>query len=118
MRELVSEAPALGERPPPPAKPEPPTSLSREASRCKGLSDMRNCLVVSAVGWGPGLSGAYCTFLMTRRTEFLVEMGRAKDDQSHLPPSSFLATLTSFSCSRDCHGSHDLGLQSKLQSLA
>lgn len=53
------EVPTTTEQPPPLAKSKPPTSLSREASRCKGLSDIRNCLVVSAVGWGPGLSGAY-----------------------------------------------------------
>lgn len=55
MKELGSEAPvwwssSLPSPPCPPTKSEPPTSLSREASRCRGLSDMRNCLVVSAVG--------------------------------------------------------------------
>lgn len=48
-----------------------PTSLSRDASRCSGLSDMRNCRVVSAMGWGPGRSGAYWTLRITKRTEFL-----------------------------------------------
>lgn len=32
---------------------------------------MRKWRVVSAEGWGPGFSGANCTFRITRRTEFL-----------------------------------------------
>lgn len=32
---------------------------------------MKNCHVVSAQGWGPGCSGAYCTFRINRRAEFL-----------------------------------------------
>lgn len=48
-----------------------PTSLSREASRCRDRSDMRKWRVVSAEGWGPGFSGANCTFRITSRTEFL-----------------------------------------------
>lgn len=47
------------------------TSLSSEASRCSDLSDMRKLRVVSTIGCGPGFSGAYWTFLITRRTEFL-----------------------------------------------
>ena len=53
------------------------TSLSREASRCRDLSDIRKLRVVSTIGWGPGFSGAYWTFLMTRRTEFLRTHTRA-----------------------------------------
>lgn len=47
------------------------TSLSSEASRWRDLSDIRKLRVVSTIGWGPGFSGAYWTFLITRRTEFL-----------------------------------------------
>lgn len=47
------------------------TSLLREAFRCNGLLDMKNCQVVSAQGWGPGFSGAYCTLRISRRAEFL-----------------------------------------------
>lgn len=66
------EVPVLTEVTPPVSPPQSsPTSLSRDASRCSGLSDMRNCRVVSAMGWGPGRSGAYWTLRITRRTEFL-----------------------------------------------
>lgn len=47
------------------------TSLSNEASRCSDLSDIKKLRVVSTMGCGPGFSGAYWTFLITRRTEFL-----------------------------------------------
>lgn len=47
------------------------TSLLRQAFRCRGLLDMKNCQVVSAQGWGPGFSGAYCTLRISRRAEFL-----------------------------------------------
>lgn len=49
----------------------PLTSLLRQAFMCRGLLDMKNCQVVSAQGWGPGLSGAYCTLRISRRAEFL-----------------------------------------------
>lgn len=65
-----------------------PTSLSRDASRCSGLSDMRNCRVVSAMGWGPGRSGAYWTFRITKRTEFLG--GRWQEENPGLRLPSFL----------------------------
>lgn len=52
---------------------QPLTSLSSDASRCNDRSDIRKCRVVSAVGCGPGFSGAYWTFRMTKRTEFLSE---------------------------------------------
>lgn len=56
------------------------TSLSREASRCRDLrSDMRKWRVVSAEGWGPGVSGANCTFLMMSRTEFLLWLFSSSD---------------------------------------
>lgn len=48
-----------------------PTSLSREASRCRGLSDIMNCRVVSDFGAGPVFMGANWILRMTRRTEFL-----------------------------------------------
>lgn len=47
------------------------TSLSREASRCRGLSDIMNCRVVSALGAGPVFMGANWILRMIRRTEFL-----------------------------------------------
>ena len=47
------------------------TSLLRQAFKCNGLLDMKNCQVVSAQGWGPGFSGAYCTLRISRRAEFL-----------------------------------------------
>lgn len=47
------------------------TSLLRQAFKCNGLVDMKNCQVVSAQGWGPGFSGAYCTLRISRRAEFL-----------------------------------------------
>lgn len=47
------------------------TSLLRQAFKFNGLLDMKNCHVVSAQGWGPGCSGAYCTFRINRRAEFL-----------------------------------------------
>lgn len=47
------------------------TSLSREASRCRGLSDSRKLRLVSTIGCGPGFSGAYWTFRINRCTEFL-----------------------------------------------
>lgn len=47
------------------------TSLLRQAFKCSGFLDMKNCQVVSALGWGPGLSGAYCTLRIGRRAEFL-----------------------------------------------
>lgn len=47
------------------------TSLSREASRCRGLSDIMNCRVVSDLGAGPVFMGANWILRMTRRTEFL-----------------------------------------------
>lgn len=65
-----------------------PTSLSREASRCRDRSDMRKWRVVSAEGWGPGFSGANCTFRITRRTEFLGAGGvspQAPNTHSYLP---------------------------------
>lgn len=40
---------------------------------------MRKWRVVSADGWGPGFSGANCTFRITRRTEFLEVGGRSLD---------------------------------------
>lgn len=49
------------------------TSLSSEASRWRERSDIRKLRVVSTIGWGPGFSGAYWTFRMTNRTEFLLE---------------------------------------------
>lgn len=66
-----------------PHTPQPSTSLSSEASRCKERSDMRKWRVVSALGWGPGCSGAYCTFRITSRTEFLGGVGRGP---RHLDP--------------------------------
>lgn len=47
------------------------TSLLRQAFKCNGFLDMKNCQVVSAQGWGPGCSGAYCTLRISRRAEFL-----------------------------------------------
>lgn len=58
----------------------PPTSLSRDASRCRDRSDMRKWRVVSAEGWGPGFSGANCTFRITSRTEFLGAGRRGQTD--------------------------------------
>lgn len=49
----------------------PLTSLLRQAFRCRGLLDMKNCQVVSAQGLGPGFSGANCTLRISRRAEFL-----------------------------------------------
>lgn len=47
------------------------------------MSDMRNCRVVSAMGWGPGLSGAYWTLRITRRTEFLEEDSERRTQAAH-----------------------------------
>lgn len=47
------------------------TSLSREASRCRGLSDIMNWRVVSDLGAGPVFMGANWILRMMRRTEFL-----------------------------------------------
>jgi hypothetical protein len=49
---------------------------------------MRKWRVVSAEGWGPGVSGANCTFLMISRTEFLsqgLEEGKDLDSRYHKP---------------------------------
>lgn len=47
------------------------TSLSSDTSKWRDLSDIRKLRLVSAIGCGPGFSGAYWTFLITRFTEFL-----------------------------------------------
>lgn len=48
---------------------------------------MRKWRVVSAEGWGPGFSGANCTFRITRRTEFLGVRGYSLDTQTPTPTS-------------------------------
>lgn len=55
------------------------TSLLRQAFRCNGLLDMKNCHVVSAQGWGPGSSGANCTLRINSRAEFLGSSRRYQD---------------------------------------
>ena len=50
-----------------------PTSLSRLALTCSGLSDITNSLVVSTEGASPSPSGAYWTFLSIRFTELLLD---------------------------------------------
>lgn len=64
------------------------TSLSREASRCRGLSDIMNCRVVSDFGAGPVTRGANWILRMMRRTEFLRGEKRS-------PPSRDVSTQPS-----------------------
>lgn len=47
------------------------TSLSKEHSRWSLLGDIMNSLLTSTDGCSPGLLGAYITFLIANRTEFL-----------------------------------------------
>lgn len=49
-----------------------PTSLSKLALTCSGLSDMTKSLVVSTEGAIPSPSGAYCTFLSISFTVLLL----------------------------------------------
>lgn len=48
---------------------------------------MRKWRVVSAEGWGPGFSGANCTFRITSRTEFLGVRVYPLDTQTATPTS-------------------------------
>ncbi len=57
------------------------TSLSKEHSRCSLLGDIMNSLLTSTDGCSPGLLGAYITFRMARRTEFL--RGRREEKMRH-----------------------------------
>lgn len=53
---------------------------------------MRKWRVVSAEGWGPGFSGANCTFRITRRTEFLGvgrRGGRGRSSDTRTPTTAF-----------------------------
>lgn len=62
------------------------TSLSRLASRWRGLSDMTKSRVVDTEGAGPSCSGAYCTLRMARATVLLLgtKVGRVEPQQLSL----------------------------------
>lgn len=66
------------------------TSLSRLASRCKGLSDMTKSRVVDTEGAGPSCSGAYCTLRMARATVLLGGEEREREIQSWDPTAEGL----------------------------
>lgn len=73
----------------------PLTSLLRQAFRCRGLLDMKNCQVLSEQGLGPGFSGAYCTFRTSRRAEFLGSSRGQHDDTSAWQRQEFCIPMCS-----------------------